>query len=346
VPEIYIELKRTVMKAIVVLFVTILISAYAYAADRITVKAAKVSEIAIYPERSAPATIISLNESVISAQIAARVNALSVRVGDIVKKGGVLAELDCTDYVLSRRESTARLQALKTKQDLAKRRLERTRQLRLKQSVAEEILDERESDYAVLGAELRGIKAEIEIKKTDESRCVVLSPFRALVIERASSVGEFVNVGTALVKIMDIDMTEISAQVLSRDTEQVGHASELYFEHDNIRYPVQLRTIVQAINTETRNREVRLTFKDAHALPGAAGKLFWRDKRAHIPGDLLVRRNGELGVFTVEGNVAKFNSMPTAQAGRASATALANDARVVTEGHFSLKESVPVDIVN
>ena len=338
------------MKTIIVLFITIFISAHAYAtdkaADKITVKAAKVSEVAIYPEHSAPASTVSLNESVISAQIAARVDALLVRVGDIIEKGGILAKLDCTDYVLSRHESSARLQALQTKQELAKHRLERTRQLALKQSVAEEILDERESDYAVLGAELRGIEAEITIKKTDESRCIVSSPFRALVIERTSSVGEFVGVGTALVKIMDIDMTEISAQVSSRDIEQVSHADELYFEHDDIRYRVKLRAIVQAINTETRNLEVRLSFKDAHALPGASGKLFWRDKRAHIPGDLLVRRNGELGVFTVEGNVAKFNSMPLAQGGRASATTLANDARVVIKGHFSLKEAVPVEIVN
>jgi RND family efflux transporter MFP subunit len=334
------------MKTITLLLISIFMIPHVIAAEKTPVKTAKLSDVAIYPERSAPASIVSLNESVISSQLAVRVDALSVRVGDIVEKGGVLAQLDCTDYVLSRRESTARLQALETKQDLAKRRLERTRQLTLKQSVAEEILDERESDYAVLGAELRGIKAEIEIKKTDESRCTVLSPFRALVIERTSSVGEFVNVGTALVKIMDIDMIEISAQVSSRDTEQVSHASELYFEHDGIRYPVKLRAIVQAINAETRNREVRLSFNDSHALPGASGKLFWRDERAHIPGELLVRRNGELGVFTVIGNVAKFNSMPTAQAGRASVTSLASDARVVIEGHFSLKEAVPVDIVN
>ena len=117
------------MKVIVVLFITIFISAHVYAedkaADKITVKAAKISEIAIYPEHSAPASIISLNESVISAQIAARVDALSIRVGDIVEKGDVLAQLDCTDYVLSRRESIARLQAFETRQDLAKRRLER-----------------------------------------------------------------------------------------------------------------------------------------------------------------------------------------------------------------------------
>jgi multidrug efflux pump subunit AcrA (membrane-fusion protein) len=224
--------------------------------------------------------------------------------------------------------------------------MERTRQLTIKQSVAEEILDERESDYAVLGAELKGIQVEIKMKKLDQSRCTVTSPFRALVTERASAVGEFVNVGTALIKIIDIDNTEISAQVLSRDAIQLKQARILFFEHDGVRYPVELRSILGTINAETRNRESRLIFTQAPAMPGATGKLVWHDKQAHIPGDLLVRRNGELGVFTVEKNIARFNSMPTAQAGRASATSLANDVNVVIEGQFSLKESVPVDIVN
>ena len=333
-------------QASVTIFTVITLSGYTYAAERVTVKTAKVSEVAIYPERSAPATVVSLNESVISARIAARVDELSVRVGDIVAKGGNLAKLDCSDYELAYHESVARLEALQTRRDFAKRRLERTRQLIAKQSVAEEILDERKSDYAVLGSELKGIQAEIKMKKLDHSRCTVTSPFRGLVIERASAVGEFVNVGTALVKIMDIDNTEISAQVLSRDASQLNQTSSLFFEHNGVRYPVELRSILGAINAETRNRESRLIFTDTHALPGATGKLVWRDKRAHIPGDLLVRRHGELGVFTVEKNIARFNSIPSAQAGRASATALADDVRVVIEGHYSLTEAVPVDIVN
>ena len=316
------------------------------AEEKVTVKTARVSEVAIYPERSAPAAVVSLNESVISARIAARVDELSVRVGDIVEKGGNLARLDCSDYKLAYHESLARQEALQTKRDYAKRRMERTRQLIAKQSIAEEILDERESDYSVLGSELKGIQAEIKMKKLDQSRCTVTSPFRALVIERASAVGEFVSVGTALVKIMDIDNTEISAQVLSRDATQLNQANSLFFEHDSVRYPVELRSILDAIDAETRNRESRLTFTETQAPPGATGKLVWSDKQAHIPGDLLVRRDGILGVFTVEKNIARFNTIPGAQAGRASSTTLAGDVRVVTEGHYSLTEAAPVEIVN
>ncbi len=92
------------------------------AAEKVTVKTARISEVAIYPERSAPAAVVSLNESVISARIAARVDELSVRVGDIVEKGGDLAKLDCSDYELAYRESVARLEALQTRRDYAKRR--------------------------------------------------------------------------------------------------------------------------------------------------------------------------------------------------------------------------------
>ncbi|MFB3090638.1 MAG: biotin/lipoyl-binding protein, partial [Gammaproteobacteria bacterium] len=109
---------KSLLQLSITIFTVFTIFSTVYAADKITVKTAKISEVAIYPERSAPATVVSLNESIISARITARVDEISVRVGDIVEKGGVLARLDCEDYVLSHRESVARREALETKRDL------------------------------------------------------------------------------------------------------------------------------------------------------------------------------------------------------------------------------------
>jgi len=324
----------------------LLISANVHANETITVNTATIADVAIYPERSAPATVISLNESTISARIASQVDELPVRVGDIVEQGSILAKLDCSDYKIASRESRSRIEALKAQIELAKRRLERTKKLTLKQSISEEILDERESDLAVLNADIRGARADLEMANVNESRCVVSSPFRALIIERNSAVGQFTNVGSALVKIMDIDQLELSAQAFSQDTAQISKSDNLVFEHAGYRYPVKLRTIIPTINTETRNSEVRLLFSNGSALPGAAGKLLWRDTRAHIPGEFLVRRNGELGVFSIKDNVAHFISIPSAQAGRASPTTLPIDTPLVIEGHFSLKEADDVSVTN
>ncbi len=336
----FMNLKVTLMTA------TLLITGSVFAEDKIEVNTATIADVAIYPERSAPATVISLNESTISARIAAQVDELPVRVGDIVESGSVLAKLDCADYKLASRESRSKIEALKAQIELAKRRLERTKKLTLKQSISEEILDERESDLAVLNADIRGAKADLEMANINESRCTVKSPFRALIVERTSAVGQFTNVGTALVKIMDIEQLELSAQAFSQDTPQITNSNELIFEHAGNSYQVELRTIIPAINTETRNREVRLLFISEPALPGAAGKLLWKDTRAHIPGEFLVRRNGKLGVFSIKDDVAHFISIPSAQAGRASPTTLPVDTPLVIEGHFSLKEADDVSVTN
>jgi len=325
-----------------IFFISVTVSA----TEKINVNTAPLSDIAIYPERSAPATVISLNESIISARITAQVQELPVRVGDIIEAGSTLAILDCSDYKLASRESRSRIEALNAQIELAIRRLERTKTLTLKQSVSEELLDERESALAVLRADLRGAKADLEMARINESRCIVKSPFRALIVERTSAVGQFTNVGTALVKIMDIEQLEVSAQAFTQDTDQITNSSELFFEHAGKEYPVELRTVMPAIKTETRNREIRLLFKTKPALPGAAGKLLWRDTRAHIPGEFLVNRNGELGVFSIEDNVAHFILIPSAQAGRASPTTLPVNTPLVIEGHFSLKEADNVSVTN
>jgi RND family efflux transporter MFP subunit len=333
-------------KLLTILTLLLLISTNALAEEKISVNTATIADVAIYPERSAPATVISLNESTISARIAAQVDELPVRVGDIVEAGSTLAKLDCSDYKLASRESRSRIEALKAQIELAKRRLERTKTLTLKQSVSEELLDERESALAVLNADIRGAKAELEMANVNESRCIVKSPFRALIVERTSAVGQYTNVGSALVKIMDIEQLELSAQAFTQDADQITNSENLVFEHAGRKYPVELRTVIHAINTETRNREVRLLFKTEPALPGAAGKLLWRDTRAHIPGEFLVNRSGKLGVFSIKDNVAHFISIPTAQAGRASPTTLPIDTPLVIEGHFSLKEADNVSVTN
>lgn len=340
--------KRVLIKRFVLISVLNLLAipVHINAAESSRVKIASIADVAIYPQRSAPAVVMSLNESVLSAQLDARVDKLPVRVGDVVQQGDTLAQLDCSDYILARRQSIARLEALEARFNLAKRRLQRTRQLSLEQSVAEEALDQHEAEHAVLHAELKDMQAELEIKKLNESRCSITSPFHALVIERISAPGEFVKIGSALLRVMDLHAIEISAQILNRDTEQIRHNKALFFEHDDLRYPVKLRTILQTINPETRNRQGRLVFLDRHALPGATGKLIWRDNRAHIPSHLLVHRDGELGIFTVEDNIARFNPIPKAQAGRSNIIDLSDEKKIVIEGHLSLTEARPVDIID
>ena len=353
----------------------------AYARDGAPVSVARLSEIAIYPRKTAPATVLSLNETTVAAEIGARIESIPARVGETVEKGALLAELDCADYESARDETEARVAALDARVELAEKRLRRTRELARRQTVAEEALDERRAELAALRADRRAAAAQSHRARADVARCAIRSPLSAVITRRVAAEGEFVKRGEPVLELVDRERLEIAAQVPLRDVERLQqlaragardeersidravagrpigargapsageHVADgaaeaaLFFEDSAGRYPLTLRTVVPAVNTATRNREARLVFAAEPALPGAAGKLVWRDSRPHVSGKLLLRRGGDLGVFIYANGRARFHRLAGARQGRAGAVDLPLDTRVITEGQFNLRDGQSV----
>lgn len=312
------------------------------AEEAMPVRTALLGEVATYPERSAPAAVISLNDSTISAEIAARVVEIPVRVGDVVDPGGSLAVLECTDFRLALREAEARVNAIESRIALAGKQLERTRALSRSDSISREALDERETALTALQADQAAATAALEVANTRVSRCNVASPFRALVTDRIAAVGEFATPGTPLVEILDLVAIEVSAQLAPADVPLVREADGLYFSYGDNRFALTLRTVLPAIDPDTRTREARFTFSRDEAIAGAAGKLLWRDPRPHVPAGLLVERDGRIGMFTVVDGRAGFRPLPDARAGLSAPVALPAGTRIVTEGHYSLRDNAAV----
>ncbi len=310
--------------------------------DAIAVKTARVKDLALYLWKSAPATVVSLNNTSVAAQIKARVDEVAVKVGEIVEPGSVLVKLDCTDYHIAQQLVQADIAALDARIRLAERRLERTRKLEQKQTVSEELLDQREADLATLRAQRQGAMTQLENAQINISRCVITSPYRAVVTDRLAAVGEFADMGTRLVEILDIEQLEISAQVPTLDIKTVEAAEALYFEDTTNRYALTLRTLTPVVNTQTRNREVRLLFSNGSALPGAAGKLVWQDSQPHVSAKLLVRRGNDFGIFIIVSGKARFYAIPGAQQGRATPVDLSLDTVVITEGQYRLEDGQAV----
>ena len=318
----------------------------AEADEQAVVKVALLNEIAVYPERTAPANVISLNDATISAEIAASVTEIPVRVGDIVEPGSRLAMLECTDYKLAERRSIAMLESLNARIDLAAKRLERARLLEQQQSVSVEALDERSSELAVLQADKRIAAANQDGAARNVSRCEVTSPFRGVVVERLSAVGQFAGTGTPLLRVLDLSALEVSAQVSTDEITQIESADQIYFSYADRRFPVKTRSILPTINPATRNQEVRLLFSEDNAITGAAGKLIWSDPRPHIAADLLVQREGRLGIFIYADGLARFYPLVTAQAGRSTPVDLPGSAQIIIEGHYSLQDNTGVKVRN
>jgi RND family efflux transporter MFP subunit len=334
------------MPALLFMFVAVLWTGSAAGTDGVPVRVASLAAIALYPEHTAPATVVSDNTIELSAEIAARVVEFAPQVGDIVERGAVVARLDCRDYQLALDAARAEVEVLAARLALAERRLTRARELEARQSLAVEILDEREAERTVLIAQVKVAEAQIARDEVATSRCVVVSPFRALLRGRLAPLGQYVASGDPVAALVDVETPELSAEVLAGDVATLRSRDELEFVVDARRYPVRLRAAVDALSTGTRNRELRFEFVGERPLIGTPGELSWVDQRAHVPGRVLVRRGAALGLFVVEAGVARFVALPDAQEGRASAVELAPDSAIVVDGHYALNDGDRVQLLD
>ena len=175
-------------------------------------------------------------------------------------------------------------------------------------------------------------------------RCSIRAPFDALVLERYAQIGQWLSPGTPVISLQDVSRVEISAQIFTEDAALINGSTQFELEANGRRYPVELRTLVDAIDPMTRNREARFEFTQAATLVGAAGKISWQDPRPHLPADLIIERSGRLGAFVMRNGRAEFVPIPGALPGRSNPVALDPNTRVVTDGYLGLIDGDLIEI--
>ena len=340
-------IKPTAMKTITLGLLLSSISLITPAAEKaaVHVTTAQLKEQTFFPQLSAPATTLSLNESRISAETSGRILALKPRVGDQIKVGDTLAELDCRDNTVHQKQAEAALQAAAARVTLAERQFTRSQSLRKAKNISEELYNQREADVATSRADLLAQRAQLDEAKLNVERCILQAPFDAVVLERLTSEGEWISPGQGVVRLLDNQQLEVSAQIPVDLTESLTHASGIMFEDNHGQYPLQLRILLPVVETRGRNREARLLFPGDTALPGSSGRILWQDPQPHLPADLPVRRNGIIGIFKPNGGTAEFIPLDNALEGQPVAIDLPAGTEIIIEGRRNLDDgdSISVD---
>ncbi len=312
-------------------------------AKAVTVRA--LEDAAVTVERSAPAEVEALARTPVAARLATEVEALPVEIGERVASGDTLARLDCTDYRNALDQARARLAELRARLRLANVRLERTRRLREREATPPDALDEAEAERAAREAGVRAQRLRVSAAQRDVERCTIAAPFAGLVVARPGEPGGFVQPGSPLVELVASDRIESRARLTEADAATLAAAGRGWFLANGERRPVELIAIVEAANTRSRTRRARFRFTGPAPIPGTAGRVHWVAHPRALPADLLVRRDGRLGVFVVADGRARFRAIADAVEGRPAPTRLAAATRIVVEGRYGLSDGQPVRVV-
>ena len=316
--------------------------AFAAAAPPVSVK--PFSSIALYPERSAQAQVLSRNDSKLSAEVTARILSIPVQAGQRVKRGVVVAELDCGDFKIAAQRANAQLEGASARAQLTEIQVKRARELSQSGFLSKDALDVRAGELRVVQAERDIAAAQVAAAQREASKCTIRAPFDAVVQDRLGKVGELAAPGTPLLSLVDINQSEVAAELQQKDAASLPQARAIQFETHGQHYALSLLRVSPLVNLQSRSQEARFAFLKQPAAPGLSGRVIWRDGQPHLPPHYLVSRNGQLGLFVLKDGHARFMPLAGAQEGRPAAAPIALDTQVVTAGHLELSDGQVVNI--
>jgi RND family efflux transporter MFP subunit len=316
-------------------------------ATPVTIRA--LGELLETTEYSAPASVEARNQASLSAEISARIQAIPVLIGDRVEPGDRIVQLDCRQYESQLNSAQAVLAELQSRRRLAANQLQRSLDLEKQRNVSEEVVDQRRTDLASLGAQIRAQQAAIEQAELQVERCTIRAPFRATVLRRPAAVGEWATPGTPLVELVELDQREVSASLREAQFQALQDAATVHFEYMGRYYELTQRAVLPTVDPRTRTREIRLRFGGEPAPVGSGGRLTWRAERSLLPAEYLVRRDNRLGVFIFNDEHARFVPLPQALEGQPTRVDLPADTRLIVDGRQRLEDGdrvTPVDESN
>ena len=301
-------------------------------------------EIVTYPSTTAFASVITLNDSRLSAEVSARILAINVEIGQVVEKGDVLIKLDPTDHNIALQQAEANLTSAQSKFDLSKRQLDRAQALVSKGFISSEALNVKETDFASTESLVALYRAQYEAAKRSVAKCTIRAPFKSIIRERLGQVGEITTPGFSLLRLSDLEKIEVEAKIQPRDVESLRASSSVKFISSEQSYPVTIKRIVSVVNEKDRNQTVRLRFLKKKPPIGSAGTIMWYTNKPHAPASLIVKRNGQLGLFTYTAGKARFLALPHALEGSPAFINLPLETLVIHQDQYRLQDGQPVSI--
>ena len=256
---------------------------------------------------------------------AGRLEAISVRLGDPVKRGQRIAKIE--DYELQEQVkqqeaalevSRATIRQREADLQLAETNAERSRNLFARQLLPKQTLDDTEARYQAAVAQLDLARAQnnqsaarLDELKINLANTVVVSPVNGFVARRGVDPGAFVGGNAAIVDVVDISRVRLVANIVEKDLKQIQAGDMTRVEVDA--FPGEMFTgriarLAPVLDPATRTApiEVEIPNEGYKLKPGMYARVtVTTDERKDaivVPANAVVDYTGRRGVFVASGD--------------------------------------------
>ena len=174
----------------------------------------------------------AVNSAVIKAHVAGELLGLTVREGDYVKAGQIIARIDATEFQARVRQAQQQAESARAQVDIARRSFDNNRSLVDQGFISKTALDASLSSLAAAEANFRAAQAGVDVSEKSLNDTVLRAPISGQISQRLAQNGERVAIDGRIVEIVDVSRLELEASLSATDSldVKVGQTAHLTVE--------------------------------------------------------------------------------------------------------------------
>ena len=274
----------------------------------VLVVTAAVEKGAVQPEVSLVGTVRPRAESVVAAEGEGLVLRVGARRGQTVVEGDMLAVLRDADLEERLEAANSEVRLARAEREKAGADLARAEDLVAKQVAPAEQLDSAHRDVQVWEQRVAKARSEVRLLEARIGRQTVRAPLGGVVVEEFAEVGEWVEKGGAVVRLVDIASVRVRMPVPERYVVQIREGAEVPVRFDALpgrefRGPVMAIIPLGDPQARTFPVEVAVRNPGGDIRPGMTARATFHVGRSQaetlVPKDALVPKGPRTLIYMV-----------------------------------------------
>lgn len=274
-----------------------------FTAPPAVVTVAKAHRITLSPSTTLPGTVVSMRDAVIAAETSGKVVSVAL-VGDTIEKGQALAVIDSKNASQTLTQRAAELARLNSLYQYHKDYFARVTLDEKRLGIPEIGIAELRSNMETAKADVARAKAVVDAAQTDLDRTSITAPFSGRVVSQSIQPGEYAQVGTSVVRLVDINSLEVSAQVPAALVQPLAAGTQLEITGYGKTVSAPLRALVPVGDQVSRTMELRVTLERPDFLVGSPVRVTLPTAEPRqvlaIPRDAVILRTDSQYIFVVD----------------------------------------------
>jgi membrane fusion protein, multidrug efflux system len=217
-------------------------------------------------QRTFSGEVRARHESKLASRVGGKVLARHVDVGDRVRRGTLLAEIDTVDFQHARASLAAQVVAARAERTFARDELQRYRELHARQFISQAELDRRDTAFQSAAERVRTLEAELATAANQVDYARLRSDQEGVVTAVAVEAGQVVSPGQTLFTVARLEEREVVISMPERDLAglEKGQTARVTLSA-RPRQPLRgrVREISPAAEPGSRTYAVRLSLPEA-----------------------------------------------------------------------------------